>query len=411
MNPPAPTRLWNRNFALWWLGTAQSSLGSALAGIALSFLVLDRTGSAGAMGVTLALGMLPGLLAPLAGTLVDRIPLKVPLVLGDVLRGLIVLGVGLWALGGDVPLLAINALSLLQGLIGALYGPAAGSVLPKLVPVDQLARANGLLAAANQGANLVGLLGGGLLVGRVGSAPALIFDGASFLVMAALLLFVALPKTAAVRERRPFWTDFRAGFARVRASRVLTLVPLMALCINASIAPLQMLLPKRMVALGAGAAGYGTFLALMTAGVVAGSLLMAALGRRAAPRPTIGLGLAGIGVSLLGMAATGSIGALWACAVFMGLSMGLTNTGLPTLMQTIVEPEFRGRVFSFLGMVSQIGMPLTLLALAPIADRLSLAVIFSVAGVVTVLMSLAFLRWGREAAPRGPIPPTVAPTR
>lgn len=408
--PAVPPRLWNRNFVLWWIGTAQSSLGSALAGIALSFLVLDRTGSAGAMGVTLALGMLPGLLAPLAGTLVDRIPLKVPLVLGDALRGLIVIGAGLWALGGDIPLLAINALALAQGLIGALYGPAAGAVLPHLVPADQLGRANGLLGTANQGASLVGLLGGGLLVGQIGSAPALVVDGATFLIMAALLMFVALPRVPAVRQRRPFWTDFRAGFARVRASRVLTFVPLMALCINASLAPMQMLLPKRMVDLGVGAAGHGTFLALLTAGVVAGSLAMAALGSRITPRLSIGVGLAGIGVALLGMAATGHVAGLWTCAVFMGLSMGLTNTGLPTLMQTLVEPEFRGRVFSFLGMVSQIGMPLTLLFLSPFADRVSLAAIFVVGAVVTIGASAAWLLWGSER-PAARLPAEPAPSR
>ena len=56
-----PTKLWNRDFVLYWLGTAQSSFGSALAGIALSFLILELTGSAASMGVNLALSLIPGL--------------------------------------------------------------------------------------------------------------------------------------------------------------------------------------------------------------------------------------------------------------------------------------------------------------------------------------------------------------
>ncbi|MHA0041609.1 hypothetical protein [Deinococcus sp. PEB2-63] len=111
MTTPAPDRLWNRSFLLWWLSSAQSALGSALAGIATSFLVLHQTGSAGKMGVNLALALLPGLLSPLFGTLVDRLPLKVPLILGNVLRGALQLTVGLLALRGHVPLELIYAAS------------------------------------------------------------------------------------------------------------------------------------------------------------------------------------------------------------------------------------------------------------------------------------------------------------
>lgn len=50
---PLPETLCHRNFLIWWLGGAQSSLGRAPASIATSFLVLHQTGSAGAMGIKL----------------------------------------------------------------------------------------------------------------------------------------------------------------------------------------------------------------------------------------------------------------------------------------------------------------------------------------------------------------------
>lgn len=391
--------LWNKDFILWWLGSVQSSLGSALSGLALSFLVLHQTGSAGAMGVNLALSMLPALLSPLAGTLIDRIPLKLPLVAGDFARALIVGGVGLWALSGEVPLGLIYALSLLQGLIGVLYGPAAGALVPHLVPPQQLARANGLIGSASQTASLIGLVGGGLLVSRLGNAPALLLDALTFAVMGTLLLFVAMPRTPASSAPRGFWSDLQAGLQRMRASRVLMLVPVMAFFINASIAPMQMLLPKRMVELGAGAAGYGTFLGAVVGGMAAGSALMAALGTRVPARAGVGLGLALIGLGVGLMALAGSAPVLWTFGALLGLGSGVTNAALPTLLQQLVEPEFRGRVFSVLGMVAQIGMPLTLLLLAPVADRLSPALILLPAGGVTLLASLVWALWGREPAP------------
>jgi len=113
---PAEGTLWNRNFLIWWLGSAQSALGNALAGIALSFLVLKQTGSAGAMGVTLALTLLPALLAPLFGTLIDRLPILPPLLVSNLLRAAVQLGVGFAVLNGAVPISVLNVLALVGGL-------------------------------------------------------------------------------------------------------------------------------------------------------------------------------------------------------------------------------------------------------------------------------------------------------
>ena len=142
--------LWNRNFLIWWLGSAQSALGSALAGIALSFLVLKQTGSAGAMGVTLALTLLPALLAPLFGTLIDRLPILPPLLASNLLRAALQLGVGFVVLNGTVPIPVLNILALLGGLATAFYTVAVIGVTARLVPTSQRQRAIGLMQGSAQ---------------------------------------------------------------------------------------------------------------------------------------------------------------------------------------------------------------------------------------------------------------------
>ncbi|MFC6664362.1 MFS transporter [Deinococcus radiopugnans] len=160
-----PSTLWNRSFVIWLLGTAQSQLGSALAGIALSFLVLHQTGSAGQMALTLACALAPNLLLPLAGAVVDRMNLKVPLIGADVARGLLQLTVGGLALAwGEVPLWLVNGAAVLTGLAGIFAGPASSAAVPALVPEQELTRANGLIGGVSQGAWLLGTLVGGYLV-------------------------------------------------------------------------------------------------------------------------------------------------------------------------------------------------------------------------------------------------------
>jgi len=377
-------RLWNRSFVLWWLGTAQSSLGTSLSGIALSFLVLQRTGSSSALGVTLALTLLPGLFSPLAGTWIDRMPLRPPLILSDTVRGLLMLSVGLAASQGQVSLFVIDGLALVMGLIGALYTPAAGALLPAIVPQSELARANALIGAATQASSLIGVLSGGVLVSRVGSASSLILDAVTFLMMAVLLFFVTIRKKVSRQDEQSLWFDFVAGFRYMCTSPVLILVPVTALFVNASIAPILMLLPKRMLELGAGAAGYGLFQALLTGGIVVGSMFMAALGNRVRPFLGNGLGLILIALSFFGMSRAVSAWGLWVLATAIGLGLALTNTCTPVLLQTLVESKYLGRVFSFQSMFGQIGMPLTLLALSPVADKLTISTIFIIAGSVTL---------------------------
>ena len=386
MSDPArldPNCLWNHSFLLWWLGNAQSSLGSTLAGLALSFLVLHQTGSAGAMGVTLALGMLPALLAPFAGTLADRLPLRLPLLVGDILRGAIQVGVGVAALHGEVPLAVLNALTFVNGLLTQLTQPAAMSVLPRLVPSTEITRASALMQSTAQLAQLLGLVGGGVLVSHLGSAPSLIADGLSFWVMAALLPFIVLPGRAASQEAG-FWADFKGGLAYARSSLLTLMLPVIAFFINASLAPMEVLLPKRMVELGAGAQGYGLFFGLSAVGMLLVSLLASVLNRRLPLRPGSVAGLSGIGLAVLGLAVTRTAPQMYGVAVGFGLAVGLTNTCIGALFATVIAPEFRGRVSSLMGAVGIIGQPLVLLLLAPVADRFSMASLFALAGLVTL---------------------------
>ncbi|GGK42924.1 permease [Deinococcus malanensis] len=342
------------------------------------------------MGFTLAIGLLPALLSPLAGTLVDRIPLRVPLMVGNLLRMLIQLGVGLLALQGEVSLTVINVLAFLNGLVAVFYGPASMSVLPGLVPAEQITRASGLMASATQTAGLLGLVGGGVLVSAVGSAPSLIVDGLSFGVMAVLLMFVNLPERTPAPHQPGFWADLRGGITYVRSSLLLTLLPVIALFINASLAPMEMLLPKQMLTLGAGASGFGLFFALITGGMLVSSVAVAVLNDRVKPGWMSSVGLGGIALSLLLLALAQTTWHLWGLALLTGLALGVANTGIGVLFATLIQPEFRGRVASLLGMVSSMGQPLTLLVLAPAADRVSISLMFGLAGCVTLAGALVW---------------------
>ena len=399
----APIKLWNKNFVLWWLGSAQSAFGTALAGIATSFLVLHQTGSASAMGLNLALAMLPALLQPFLGAWVDRIPLKIPLVAGNVLRGLLQLGVGFWALRGQLPTEIIYVASFLTGLVGAFYAPATQGLVARLVPAGELERATGLMQGATQTMTMLGLVAGGFLVATLGRAQTLMLDGLSFLVFAGVLLLVQLPARASHAADERYWDTFKAGVRYVSGSPLLMGLPLLSLLVNASFAPIDMLLPKRMLSLGAGERGYGLFFGLLLAGAAGGSFLVAGLGQRVNAHAASVAGMTVMGLAVLALAFTQTAVQMYVLAVCMGLGNAFCNMGIGVIFQKKVAPEYFGRVGSLLGMVGMAGMPLTLLALTPFADRLSINSIFAVCGIVTVLGALAWAGILRRDAKTGEV--------
>ncbi|MFC4427102.1 MFS transporter [Deinococcus navajonensis] len=387
----------NRTFVLWLIGTAQSQFGSALAGIALSFLVLHQTGSAGQMALTLALTLLPNLLMPLAGALVDRWPLKRPLIGAELLRGVLQLTVGGLALvWGEVPVWLVNAAAVLTGLAGLFAGPAASAAVPVLVAPDHLAQANGLLGSVGRGAWLLGTLAGGWLVATWSPPVAIVADGVSFLVMAVLLGWVALPdRPAPPSAPMSLWGDLQAGLQVMRRSRLLVVAPVIALLLNASLAPVTAVLPKLFETLGGAATGYSLFLALESAGLLAAGLVIVKVGHRRAPTRLISLGLM---VTALGYAALWQwpvTGVLLPGAALLGFGFGLINIPFQTLLQQQVPQAYLGRVFGVLGMVSSTGMPLSLLLVSPLLDRFPLPAWFGLAALAQGLGWLAW-QWGRR---------------
>src|SRR5512147_2055710 len=81
----------HRPFALLWAGQTTSRLGDSLHRIALAWWILEKTGSATAMGTVLVLTQIPLLLFLLIGAVVvDRFPRIRIMFISDVLSGLIV---------------------------------------------------------------------------------------------------------------------------------------------------------------------------------------------------------------------------------------------------------------------------------------------------------------------------------
>lgn len=258
-----------REFRLLWIADAQSLLGDQLARVALAVLVYARTGSGLATSGVYALTFLPALFGSiLLGHLADRLPRRVLLVGGDVIRAVLL---GCMAIPG-MPLLLLVGMLVVAVVVGTPWKAAESALVVDLVDSDQYALGTGVRTATVQAAQLLGFGAGGLIVAVIGSRSALAVDAVSFAVSADIIRvgIRARPAAAADGRRAPgrWWDGARSVFAQ----RELRLLLGLAWLVGLLIVPEGLAAPYAASAHG-GPTAVGVLLAAGPAGVLVGSLI------------------------------------------------------------------------------------------------------------------------------------------
>jgi MFS family permease len=165
----------------------------------------------------LILKLLPIFLAgPLAGVVADRFSRKTIMVVSDLTRVVLVLGLVAtpfvpW------PLEFTYVLILLQVVSSAFFEPARSAALPQLVPQRHLSSANAIGAVNWSLMFTLGAALGGVVTDLVGWRAALVIDAGTYLVSALLVSRIALPRRARRPDSKMDWQtltgfrDFREG--------------------------------------------------------------------------------------------------------------------------------------------------------------------------------------------------------
>jgi MFS family permease len=182
-----------RNFGLLWSAGLLALIGDWAFYGAMPIFVLDQTGSIFLSGLIWTLIGLPQVfIGPFAGVLVDRIDRKRVLFIGTLAQ----------AVAAAILLLAGNAFGiwfamgilLIQAIIYSIWSPAENAVLPTVVAEHELVTANSLNALNDNIARIVGPFVGAILYAWIDIRGIALVNAAAYLVAAALLLMVAIPK-------------------------------------------------------------------------------------------------------------------------------------------------------------------------------------------------------------------------
>jgi MFS family permease len=362
----------HRNFTLIWSGLLVSNMGTWMQNVAQSWLIYKLTGNdpwyLGLLGLSFAIPMV--VVPPLGGVVVDRV---------DRIRLLYITQTGSMLLAALLALLTWSGLVqpwhiLLTTFVGALLlafdNPARQSLIPEMVPRQDLLNALSLNSATYTGAALVGPALAGILLNVVGPGWLILINAVSYLaVIGALVAMRDLPER---QYRSQSLRDaLLSGFAYVGQQKLV-----FALLVLSALAALfgrsyQQLLPVFADAVWrAGASGYGALLSAGGGGALIGAFAMSSVPDiRAQGRVLVVSGI--VFCVMLGAFALSPW--FWpgvALLVAAGIASTVFTTMIATLIQLEVPGELRGRVMSLYA-VTLIGLPsLGTLGVAALATAL-----------------------------------------
>ncbi len=212
----------NRTFTLFFLGNSISLFGWGLNFIAVSWIIIEKTGSELALGKINAIAVLPGVLIALyAGTIIDRMNRKHLLVTIDLYRMIVVLTVPLLIIFNQFELWHLYVMSFLTGFGSSIFWPCASAFLQELLPEKDYLAGNSLLSASYQSGTLIGSAAGGFIIHLWGPETALIIDAFTYL-SSATLIGLAQHKSAPYLQRTESMFDtFKAGFRYIRKNQAI----------------------------------------------------------------------------------------------------------------------------------------------------------------------------------------------
>ena len=369
-----------------------SFVGMQMGQVARQWLVYELTGSSTYLGIVGAVTSFPMLFFSMVGGVVaDRVVKRNLLIITQTSTGLLAFLIAFLLTLGLVQPWHIIAVAFLSGLIFSFNAPGRQSMIPELVPPEQLMNAIALNSAGMNFTRIIAPTIAGILVGVIGLAGTYYVYASQYVLTVGLLLL--LPASVAFRSNMgSMQEDAVEGMRYVLGNKVVMGLLLLGAVPIIFAWPYQTLLPVFVKdVLHAGPETLGLMMGAVGVGAVIGSLGVASLGnefRRKGLLMLLSVLLFGVGTVLF--AQSRYLPLSLAMLVLLGAGSMTFMAANQTIIQMTVPDDVRGRVMGLYMMTWGL-MPLGSLPAGVMADVIGAPAVVTIGGGVTVIVALAAL--------------------
>ena len=392
-------------FRMLLAGQSLSNIGNYVHTIAFPWLVLGPHEDVAMLGTLVAasgIATMAGI--PLGGYLADRLGSWRVMLWSDCSQIVFATSLALMAYLLAPSLAWLLPLDVCAGFCGGLFIPSSMSVIPALLPEDQIGRG---LTIYSGGLQLVGVIGpalGGVTVALAGAPCALAIDAGSYLASTLALLGVRKFMTAAAlraSHEPDVPTEHTQTHAEAvpevpfsvfaRSARLLQVILAVSVVFYLAYPGVEEVAMPDLARRDFSASGYGTLLTVQALCAPLGTMLAGKYAQiKAVPYLQAAL-IATFGIAVAFIPYAGGLpGALVAMAVFSA-AMSWQGIGIITMFQTWTPEHLLGRTMSVLMTVSQGLTQVSVIVFTVIIRHFGPAPTFLLAGCASAFTALALV--------------------
>ncbi len=357
----------DRRFLLLTVGHALNGIGSWAALIAIwGYAAYHFQLGPESLGLlTLAWGLPPVVLGPVAGVVIDRIGPRRVAVVADLANAAVALAM---ITAGDVATLLL--LTALHGIGKAFAAPAYAALPTRAVDPERLFDANALFTAAADLALVLGPVVAAAVIAAAGPGAAFVVDAATYVVGAAATLPLRLRSVTPARQSRTdgAWAQLREGLRVARTSPGAKVLFALGFSLWLSFGTFLVLEPVFVRdVLGQPVTTFAFLQSAFGLGLVGTGIALSTLRRHLESTASMSWVIVAAGLAATAYAATSVLAVSFTASFAWGVSVALFSAPSRTLLLRHTPAAAHGRVLGAWQAVSSLGQLLPALAVPAFA--------------------------------------------
>lgn len=401
-------KLKRANYNLWTFVTSKmiSSFGAQVCAFAISFYILSVTGSATSFAIVLVCNIIPRtILAPFAGYVVDNFSRKKIVIISQLFETFVLLT--LWFvtsfIGLHLWLLYIGTIFL--SICGTFSSLAFSASISSLVNKERLQQAMSLNQMSVSFSAILAPIIGGWIYGFIDLTTFfLIYFTASLLalILESTMNFKLYSTIEESEEKEKIWESIKLGIVYLKGKQVVMTIIMVALFINFLFGSFDVGLSYVLIEkLKITESQFGTIMGSFALGMLVMSIVLATRKSFKYPLVISKIFILCTSIYFLVIPLPLHVSFFFSYAVYyyiilmfiFGATMILINMPIGVMMQTEIEEQYRGRVFSIMDTFGTALMPIGMLIFGVLFDYLSATFIFiSIAILLFITMNYLMRR-------------------
>lgn len=388
-----------RNYLLETLSSIISRFGDGIDTIAFSLLVYQITGSTLLVATLFAVNGLPNLIfGMISGVLCKYVTDKKIMAICDFGRGICVSLIAILFITGNLATWHLYVITFLNSSFESFRGPAATSIIPKLLPMEKIEYGTAFSSAGTKVTELIGLAAAPFLIGMFGLGSAIIVDAATFIMCGLLILGIRLEEALSTDDKltvKSYFIDLKEGFRYVKNDGLILNIIVFAAVINALFTPYNALqAPYVEEVLHTGSSAMSVMSIAILLGMTVSTVFAPKIKEKIGGRNMFVIGGVMFGITYFSLAFFGNLTpagiyiSLAVASFIGGVGILLVNFPLQVILLKNVPQEYLPRAAAIMMAGTLCAAPIGSCITGVVSQFISIEMIYLVVGVITSILFL-----------------------